>query len=385
MREIKSLTGVRGLAAVYVMFYHYANRRLALGNGTAHALIDHGYIAVDLFFALSGFVMALTYQGLFAEGSVWAAQRNFLARRVARVYPLYLIVTVIMMGLVAARLSDAAPHALLPVYAVTNLLMIQSWVGLTSLDFPAWSISTEWGAYFVFPPLLFLTLRSRPPVAVLTVVIAFAAVCLVGLLPGWTLDHPGRDGTLNVFEGILPPMTRCIAEFTLGLLAFRLSRTPAGRRLAGGGASIVLAIAILVLLAIPETDLGLAALFPLLVVSLSTDTGPVARVLASRPIHRLGVWSYAIYLLHMHASRFVQPLGARLHAAHVPHDILITITVACALTIVCSWAAFEWLEKPGRRLLQHLLMRGSKTHGAPTATTRGPRAPTAAPLSGRRL
>ncbi len=382
MREIKSLTGVRGVAAVYVMFYHYADRRLALGGGPLHALIDHGYIAVDLFFALSGFVMALTYQGLFAEGSVWAAQRNFLARRVARVYPLYLIVTVVMTGLVAVRLSDAAPHALLPVYAVTNLLMIQSWVGLTSLDFPAWSISTEWGAYFVFPPLLFLALRSRPSTAVATVAVAFIAVCLVGLLPGWTLHHPGREGTLNVFEGIVPPMTRCIAEFTLGLAAFRLSRTPFGKRLSGGLLSIALAAAILFLLGIPDDDLILAALFPLLVVSLSTDRGPVAALLASRPIHALGVWSYAIYLIHMHASRFVHPLGAWLRAAHVRHDVLLTNTVACVLTIVTSWAAYEWLEKPGRRVLQHLLMRGEKTHGA----ARGPRAPsTPGPLPGRPL
>ena len=380
MREIKSLTGVRGVAAVYVMFYHFANRRLALGSGPAHTLIDHGYIAVDLFFGLSGFVMALTYQGLFAEGHLWAAQRDFLARRIARVYPLYLIVTVVMMGLVAAGLSDAAPRPMLPVYAVTNLLMIQSWVGLTSLDFPAWSISTEWGAYFVFPLLLILALRSRPAVAIATVAVAFGAVCLVGLLPGWTLDHPGRDGTLNVFEGIVPPMTRCIAEFTLGLVAFRLSRTTLGRGLAGGGAAIAIAIAIVVLLAIPDTDLALAALFPLLVVSLSTDSGVVARLLASRPVHALGVWSYAIYLIHMHASRFVQPIGVRLRADHVRHDILITNTAACVLTIVASWAAYKWLEKPGRRLLQHILMRGPRTRGAP----RGPRAPTGpSPLPGR--
>ncbi len=367
MREIRSLTGMRGVAAVYVMFYHYADRKVALGAGPIKALIDHGYIAVDLFFALSGFVMALTYRGLFAEGSAFAAQRTFLARRIARVYPLYLCVTVIMMALVGAGLSDAVPRAALPVYSVANLLMVQSWIGLISLDFPAWSISTEWGAYFVFPLLLFLTLRSGRPLCVATVIVALGAVFLVGLLPGWTLHHPGRDGTLNVFEGIVPPMTRCIAEFSLGLAAFRFAQAPLGRAMAASGtAGSVLALIVVAALCFPPTDLLLASLFPLLVVALSADNGLAARFLASRPIHALGVWSYAIYLLHLHIARLASPLRARLIDGHVPHDLLIVNTVASLMTIVAAWGAYELIERPGRRVLQHLLTRGSRTRPVPS-------------------
>jgi hypothetical protein len=61
--EIKSLTGLRGVAACAVVLYHYQGSDAGLGR-----FVLHGYTAVDLFFALSGFVMALTYAGAFADG-----------------------------------------------------------------------------------------------------------------------------------------------------------------------------------------------------------------------------------------------------------------------------------------------------------------------------
>ena len=102
-REIRSLTGLRGIAALYVVLFHYLD---GLSYTTPrNVFLAHGYLAVDLFFVLSGFVMTLTYSGMFQAGSSFALFRIFLGRRIARVYPLYFVCTfcgalLVVLGLV---------------------------------------------------------------------------------------------------------------------------------------------------------------------------------------------------------------------------------------------------------------------------------------------
>jgi peptidoglycan/LPS O-acetylase OafA/YrhL len=91
--EIRSLTGLRGVAAAYVVLYHM--HLFELCSGAAATVLTHGYLAVDLFFVLSGFVMALTYAELFEGGFSAGRYRDFLVRRIARVYPLYVVVTLV--------------------------------------------------------------------------------------------------------------------------------------------------------------------------------------------------------------------------------------------------------------------------------------------------
>jgi peptidoglycan/LPS O-acetylase OafA/YrhL len=91
-RQLQSLTSLRGLAALWVVFYHYSAiyfPRLDIGDYSN--LIAKGYLAVDLFFMLSGFVMTHVYYRAFSE-SITQNYRNFLVARVARLYPLHLLV-----------------------------------------------------------------------------------------------------------------------------------------------------------------------------------------------------------------------------------------------------------------------------------------------------
>src|ERR1035437_252958 len=88
--EIKSLTGVRGIAACSVMFYHLSHiRPFAQYN---FRIVSKGYLCVDLFFVLSGFVMALVYSKTFQHGCTKRDYRKFLFNRMARVFPLHLAV-----------------------------------------------------------------------------------------------------------------------------------------------------------------------------------------------------------------------------------------------------------------------------------------------------
>lgn len=101
--EIKALTGLRGVAAIYVVAYHMTGHWKQPPWLTT--FIKHGYLSVDLFFILSGFVMALTYGGLFIDRFRWSDYRRFLLVRLARVYPLYLLMTLITLILILTLLG----------------------------------------------------------------------------------------------------------------------------------------------------------------------------------------------------------------------------------------------------------------------------------------
>jgi hypothetical protein len=97
--------------------------------------ISHGYIAVDLFFVLSGFVMALSYQHIFADNFSFASYRKFLGRRIARIYPIYFVTTIAALALIYFGLDrtvswNVASGKLWAVKFVINGLLIQAW-GLT--------------------------------------------------------------------------------------------------------------------------------------------------------------------------------------------------------------------------------------------------------------
>ena len=152
--EIPSLTGIRGVAAVVVVAFHLQVTEGASAlQGPVQTFVSHGYLAVDLFFVLSGYVMALNYQGLFATRRRVPDLRKFWLRRFARLYPMYFV------GLAFAwRISSLRPFIPLP-KLFANLAMVQNWGPWGSINSPSWSISTEAFAYLLFPfavgPLLY--------------------------------------------------------------------------------------------------------------------------------------------------------------------------------------------------------------------------------------
>lgn len=360
MREIRALTGLRGLAALLVVLYHYVNFNGADGPSWLIALIGHCYIAVDLFFVLSGFVMALSYGRLFSEGAWLPSLAVFLGRRLARIYPLYLLVCAILVLVVVVGHSDRLRPADLVFAAPANLLMVQSWFGFPNLEAPLWSISTEWAAYLVFP--LLLALARGPRIGAL---LMFAAAALLlgtlALSPGWQFHHPERhDGPLSLFGSPIGMLGRCFAEFALGLLAFRFRDGRPGRLLARSRASGgLIALAVVALLFWTLGDLPLVACFVLLIVALSTDQGPVSAFLGSRVPYALGVWSYAIYLLHPLLRRLAWKLADLAAARGLPIAVAewLGIILTLPLLLLAAVAAHHGVERPGRTAVQRLVSR----------------------------
>lgn len=364
-QEIKGLTGVRGLAALYVALYHFHFSNPVAAQ-QANSFLGHGYIAVDLFFSLSGFVMALTYGRWFTDGYSVEAHKDFLLRRVARIYPLYLLMTLAVV--MASWLGLSARGDITTVKALSNLLMIQAWGITNSLLGPAWSISVEWAVYLLFPALVLLILRGGHW---RTVVAIAACVGVLGLLCSsdtwWMLGgQTSRHGPLDLYMGdSVGPLLRCVAGFSLGLAAYRLKDIRWIRKLGSSSPCQLAAAAVLVLLLQQYgNDVALALMFPIMIVMLYCNRGPLSAFMGSRPIHLLGTWSYSLYLIHTKFEKLNHYLYGKLDAAGVP----LVELFASAMTLLCAIAVsallYRFVEKPCRIRFQHWLTGPRALSGA---------------------
>lgn len=348
--QLDALTGARGIAAWFVVLYHI---RLALPDNVPHwiiAILAKGYLAVDLFFALSGFVMWLTYGDKFQRDGLSAAPA-FLWRRIARIYPLHLVILLATIGyasmLAAAGKADAAqyPFGELPLHVA----LMQNW-GLTdrlTWNDPSWSISTELAAYFLLPfAAITLFRRTWPPLA------CAAGATAIGIaLHLWFaaqgVDTLGRD---IVHNGLL----RCIAGFFAGVLVAMAWRA----RTVAWASPAMLAVSVSMFALwlagiVPET-LAVPICFAALVYWLSDTSSARGNPLASRIVVHLGDVSYSTYLAHFLLWIVFKHLLVS-DAFNVPLPLVALYLVA---VYVASELLYRMVEAPGRSLLQSLGNRG---------------------------
>jgi peptidoglycan/LPS O-acetylase OafA/YrhL len=292
---------LRGLAALWVVLFHYTALYFPRLDMTGHSsLIGKGYLAVDLFFMLSGFVMTHVYYRAFCE-SVKENYRSFLVARVARLYPLHVVVlllfvaTALLVQLLAYASTGTAEGIPLTgtrslAAAIANLFMLQ---GLSaehlSWNYPSWSISVEFMAYLAFPLVLPLVWRASGRAKLVVLAAICAALSLLAYLSG---------GDFNQWGGPLV-LLRCLPEFLLGTLIYSAYRARLWTHWFAADAVglVVLAVAILCL-HLRAPDLLIVALFPVLVLAAVGNTGNVARAINVAPLVWLGEISYSLYLIH---------------------------------------------------------------------------------------
>jgi peptidoglycan/LPS O-acetylase OafA/YrhL len=342
-REVRSLTGLRGVAACAVVAYHYLGRIDGVAPPSLPVLL-RGYLAVDLFFVLSGFVMALSSARQFSAGFDASAYRSFLLRRLARIYPLYVAVLAVF---VMAIDCGVAPDLTLWNCAgmiVGNLLLLQTTGAALSLNAPSWSISAEFAAYLLFPVLVQATLVGSPRRAV-SVAVGAAALLVVASLLGPLLQHVQR-GPLDLYdETTRLPLLRCLAGFSFGLLAYRAARVAWVTRIAArDDAAVGVILALAAGLWWVRNDLLIYPLLPLLVLCLYANRGWIAGVMGCAAMHRLGVWSYAIYLLHAALLWVI--------SATLPMPGWSSVVALVGSLLVLAPLAQYGIELPGRRLIR---------------------------------
>ncbi len=364
--HIKPLTGVRGVAALWVAGYHLLLPAGFVG-GAAARMLGRGYLAVDLFFILSGFVMALNYGALFRHRIRLHVFGQFILRRAARLYPVYAAILVFRFCYTLLRYGSyalprpwiAAPMAHPVVDIPANLLLVQAWGICAGSIGPAWSISTEWGAYFAFPALASLGLwRGRRHI----VLIATAIVALLFATSWLDTSTPYHVGALDAWDGTTAgPMMRCLGGFALGVLTWRAACNPGVARLAGSGTACAGSLAwILAGIAAGVPDAVIYPAFPPLVLCLACGRNIVSSLFAAGAVVWLGEISYSLYLLHIFLLHPLDVTRAEARLALPPETAdALTCIAMFALLLAASALAYRLIERPGRTVL----LRGAHALG----------------------
>lgn len=344
LTEIASHTALRGLAAVMVVIYHYRPLLKPHFDVDAYTgLIARSYVAVDLFFILSGFIIAAVYSSRLATGGA-GMLRSFYVARLARLYPLHLL-TLAFMVAITLRGGRAGIEDLFG-DIVQNVLMIHAW-GLTDrfvFNFPSWSISGEWAAYLLFP-LLALLLARRGGAAAFWVVIVAAYALLIA-----------REGGLNADERL--SLARAVPGFMLGMLVHRWRNLATG--LSDGALTAMQAGAlawIVVAMHLRLEDATLIPAFAILTFALWTDRGAVAGALARGPLApvfaRVGLWSYTIYMMHIPVRAAMEQIWPKLPLALAPAPDRWAFFAACVvMTFASSAVVYAMFEAPVRDWLR---------------------------------
>ncbi len=354
--ELKALTGARGIAAWLVVLFHL--RFLMPGIGGAWGPMKYGYLAVDFFFVLSGFVIWMTYADRIRAGGL-AAIPDFLKRRLARVWPLHLFMLGVAMAfaLAIAALGHAEWSQYPPTELPLHILLLQNW-GFTdklAWNIPAWSISCEFAAYLLFPFLAFaVDWRKLPTVALL----AAALACAAFLYAVFALTGATVLGQEILSIGVL----RCLGEFALGTIVCALWQRWRDRPWLPVTAAALLGTALVAAQAadlVPQTA-ALPLAFATLVLVLALTSGICGNPFELAPIHYLGEISYATYLGH-----WMLWMGFKLAFVHDADMGWPRFALFVAMTLVASVLLYHFVERPAQRWINRLrLPAGTKPQPA---------------------
>ena len=279
------LDGIRGLAIIIIVFHHFDYIGGKYFGG-------RGFLAVDVFFVLSGFLIT---QILLSYRDRGIKLRNFYLRRVARLYPI-LLVSVVGLSIYLRndyQFLDRTP-------AITSVLYIKNFWPWGGVFGPMWSLSAEEQFYFIFPLILFASLRllkrNRFTVFILLWLVAVWTVALVLSAPDFNFN---ADGIFNlvVFRPSIILVGALIAlhrDFLENFVAKHLKF-----------AFVLFAFLIYFTISIQFPPLaGIATGLLLLVLSERVrEASVIARgtyqVLAFRPLAWIGLLSYSIYIWHL--------------------------------------------------------------------------------------
>ncbi len=336
-QQIDSLTGLRGVAACWVMLMHF--REVTPTRVWHYPLIDsviaNGAYGVDVFFVLSGFVLSYVYAASFTTSLGEDKVFRFLIYRFARIYPVHLITFGFMVTLYFGQTVTSGDAGVPGRYDAATLLssvvLIHAWYpGMQTPNMPAWSISAEWFAYILFPALCFFIARTRW--ALPLYMAAGLGLAYVQPLGNFTLTH-------------------VLSGFLLGMVTYRLVGLSQRIR-TGHVAGVAIGAMILFWASRPEpsSPLGLL-LFSALMLALTDERDLLSRALSLRPMIYLGEISYSLYMVHW-PVRVILRYG--FHALGVLDTLPSPALAGCyaSVTLVLAIASYHYVELPGRALLR---------------------------------
>lgn len=360
--RLRALDGLRGLSALLVCLFHFP----AAGPIAESGLVRGGWLAVDFFFLLSGFVIAAGWGGRLNST---ADLPRFFALRLARIWPLHIVMLLLFLGveLLGAALDGAGIMQRAPFGAGHGLgdwwksLFLLGAFGLTDgevWNVPAWSIAAEFWSWVIFGIAWVWGGRQR--------VWLLAVLALLS----WALMHADGGGIVRTFDG---GFIRALCGFFAGALLQAVPRVarrvgPADLALATAVEAGALLLALAFIAAAPPAPTNLAAplVFGVAVHVFARGDGLISSLLMTAPLQRLGLLSSALYLVHTFVQARLGDALALLHRqiagapalivqtnggevfGRSPAEGLMLTAIMLALTVAAASIAWRLVEEPVR-------------------------------------
>jgi peptidoglycan/LPS O-acetylase OafA/YrhL len=361
--EIRALAGARALPPLLLVLYHYHEAHGYQNVRWFDVFVAKGYLWVEFFFALSGFILVHVY---------CARPRfqyfEFLKARLARLYPLHLFTLLLMLAMMLLfRWLAAEGHYIsiydLPGYHpytsfwsfIGNLFLVQAWHLFPRLSWNgvSWFVSVEWFLCLIFPLYLWLA-RQRLWAGVALIAFGFAVLAVL-IKPRIGLDITYDWGVV-----------RGMADFAIGVglaIVYRALK-PRVDALSVHWLSLAQLVAFAALFYViyntgwshTVRDYWLLPPLMSIILLLAVDRGIIARVFQSGPLRLLGEWSFAIYMgqttflqLLRVAEQRVYP-NPRPEWAHMIH--LIEPTVLLLLCVAWGAVLYYLIERPANDWLR---------------------------------
>ncbi|MCD8394997.1 MAG: acyltransferase [Bacteroidales bacterium] len=362
------LDGLRGVAAMLVVAFHLFE---TYSPGPTEQIINHGYLAVDFFFALSGYVIGYAYDDRFTKMGTW----GFFKRRIIRLHPMVIIGTLI--GAAMFYFGDAPEFDLVSQTAVSSLLFvtlmgclmlpltpamdIRGWQEVNPLNGAAWSLMWEYLANILYA--LFIRRLSRRWLTAFVGVSALLTIDVAMNFDTWGLLKAREYAAFTLIGGfglsadqLYIGLSRLLFPFFAGLL---LSRLGWKINLRGGfwWCSLIVA-AVLVMPCVGKEEFGwvnglyctvaVLAVFPLvLVVGAGSRTTDAA---TTGWCKWLGAISYPLYITH-YPWIYLQMKWAADHQS-LPLSTHVTVGVSIFLLVIAiAWASLKLYDEPVRAWL----------------------------------
>ena len=375
---LPNLTPLRGIAALLTVIFH-VDLYIGMGGGgllrTENSLlITKLYLMVDFFFVLSGFVMCHVYGKWFSNSVDGFSFKKFTLARFARVYPLHFFTLFYLVDLrlwfVTAGGTDADPFNLASFTwssIPTNLLLIQSmnvhnWFTWNNA---AWSISTEWWMYMLFPFLVAPFMRLSAAARWVVVAACLAGYVFIMLVIQNYVTVPESLSFIkpqpNINVAYQYGFLRCLFGFVIGMMVYLGYKEEWAKKFLANGTMLMLAtagLAICLHFAVP--DVLSVSFYPFILLSAAYGSQKIDTFFGNKVMQRLGDWSFSIYLVHQPIVYTYFTLVAYFNTAPSegnasgppPPPPLLTAWIIClvfiSITLLLSWLSYKYLEVPAR-------------------------------------
>ena len=360
---IQSLTPLRGIAAIMVAVLHFSDDLFpSLDTASYTFLFQKGYLWVDFFFILSGFIITHVYGHIFKFGCTFVKYRNFMFARFTKIYPVHLLVLAAFIAIEFIKLWFAinTDEVLLtepfsgdrhPFGILTTIFLIHS-LGIHETivwNFPSWSMSVEWATYLIYPILAYLLLRLRQSHSEL---VLLAMLCAIAF---FTYIH----GHLNVFTDYA--FVRCILGFSIGMVGYRIYLEKRFiKHLRKNTVFFSAFSAAIIIMHFGFFDALVIPFFLLITLTAAHNTTYVCKVLNVRPLTLLGDISFSLYMTHF----FVREFGSRIYRTITGKNIwqedltlmqsLLGFFLCLLIVILVAWLCFHFFERPCQRKLKSI-------------------------------